>query len=112
MELLILVLAGIGIYYWIKASRRKKKELEKKRRDALILKYNSEEIADKIIAKQVWQGMNLEQLIDSWGTPLDTDDTVFKTKTKSTWKYGFAGKNRYRQKVMIENSVVVGWETK
>lgn len=83
---------------------------KRRRRKYLIEKYGSELIADKIMARSVWQGMTTEQLLDSWGRPEDIDEKVFKTKTKETWKYGNNGKNRYRQRVYIEDSYVVGWQ--
>jgi hypothetical protein len=80
-----------------------------RRRKYLIEKYGIE-IAERIIAKEVWQGMTSGQLVDSWGRPEDRDETVYKTKTKETWKYGNNGKNRYRQRVYVENDCVVGWQ--
>jgi len=112
MTIILAIAAGIAIYYLIKVSNRRKAERLKARRDALIAKYGSEDIADKIIAKKIWQGMTTEQLGESWGKPQDIDDSVLKTKTKATWKYGRIAKNRYSQKVMIEDGQVVGWENK
>jgi hypothetical protein len=75
----------------------------------LIKKYGPE-IGKLIFAKRVWQGMTTEQLLDSWGDPEDLDEKVLKSKTKQVWKYGNNGRNRYRQRVFIEDSVVVGWQ--
>jgi uncharacterized Rmd1/YagE family protein len=83
----------------------------RQRRKHLVEKYGSEEIADKIMARKVWQGMTSEQLIDSWGKPEDIDETVYKTKTKETWKYQQTGKNRFRDRVFFENGTVVGWQS-
>jgi hypothetical protein len=52
------------------------------------------------------------ELEDSWGKPLDIDQKIYKTKRKEVWKYGQIAKNRYSQKVTIEDGVVVGWENK
>jgi hypothetical protein len=90
--------------------RQREEEQRRLRREGLIAKYGSEEIADAIMAQKVWQGMTSEQLIESWGQPQDRDETVYKTKTKQTWKYGNNGKNRYRQRVYVENDCVVGWQ--
>lgn len=96
---ILIVIAWVTIAHFKKVQRRK----------YLVEKYGLE-IAEKIIAKEVWQGMTCEQLIDSWGRPEDRDETVYKTKTKQTWKYGNNGKNRYRQRVYVENDCVVGWQ--
>jgi hypothetical protein len=58
----------------------------------------------------IWQGMSQEQLMDSRGPPEDREQTVYKTKIKQTWKYGRIGKNRFRERIYVENGVVVGWK--
>lgn len=79
------------------------------RRQRLVAKYG-EQIADMIIARQVWQGMSEEQLAESWGAPVDRDYEVKKAKTKETWKYGQTGKNRFSNRVYLEDGIVVGWK--
>jgi hypothetical protein len=54
--------------------------------------------------------MSSEQLIDSWGNPVGIDHDVYKTTTKETWKYGQTGKNRFKDRVYLENGTVVGWK--
>jgi hypothetical protein len=81
------------------------------RRQRLVAKYG-EKIADMIISAQVWQGMTEEQLVESWGTPVDKDYEIKKTKTKETWKYGQTGKNRFSNRVYLEDGVVIGWSNK
>ncbi|MDP3008454.1 MAG: TerD family protein [Methylococcales bacterium] len=80
------------------------------RRNALIAKHGSAEVADKIINKEFWQGQTKEQLKDSRGTPADVDQKVLKTKTKEIWKYTQIAANRYALKITLENNLVVGWE--
>jgi hypothetical protein len=63
-----------------------------------------------IIARQVWQGMTDEQLTDSWGNPVDIGREIVRTKIKETWKYGQTGKNRFRNRVYLENGIVIGWK--
>ena len=29
---------------------------------------------------------------------------------KVTWKYGRIGKNRFRERIFVENGIVVGWK--
>ncbi|MDA9474740.1 hypothetical protein XI03_09545 [Bradyrhizobium sp. CCBAU 65884] len=79
------------------------------RRQRLVAKYG-EQIADMIIARQVWQGMTEEQLVEAWGAPVDRDYEVKKAKTKETWKYGQTGKNRFSNRVYLEDGIVIGWK--
>jgi hypothetical protein len=80
-----------------------------RRRRMLIGKYGPA-IAERILARQVWQGMTQEQLADSWGAPVDVGSEVTHAKTKEIWKYGQTGKNRFRERVYLENGIVVGWK--
>ncbi len=91
------------------AIRNRLEEL-RMRREELVARFGSEEIADAVIASKVWQGMSKDQLLESWGTPEDIDTKVYKMKTSETWKYGEIGKNRYSSKVFLENDFVVGWD--
>ena len=45
----------------------------------LVMKYG-EEITARIIARQVWQGMTDEQLIESWGNPADVGREIIKAR--------------------------------
>jgi hypothetical protein len=81
----------------------------RKRRERLVAAYG-EEAADRILARQVWQGMTDEQLIESWGLPADKDSEIKRTTAKETWKYNQTGKNRFRDRVYLENGVVIGWK--
>lgn len=85
---------------------------KKKRREALLKKYGDAEVVTLIMNKMFWQGQTQEQLRDSLGRPLDTDEKVLKTKTKVIWKYNRIGKNRYGLRITLENRIVVGWEQK
>jgi uncharacterized protein YecT (DUF1311 family) len=80
-----------------------------RRKKLLIAKYG-EATAVRIIAHEMWQGMTEEQLIDSWGSPVEIGSEVLRTKTKQVWKYGQTGKNRFSQRVTVENGIVTGWK--
>jgi uncharacterized protein YecT (DUF1311 family) len=80
------------------------------RRRRLSSKYG-EEIANMIMARQVWQGMTEEQLTESWGNPTDVGREVIRAKTRETWKYGQTGKNRFSNRVYLENGIVIGWKS-
>ena len=79
------------------------------RRKYLIQKYGRE-LGLRILTKAVWQGMTSEELADSRGNPVDIEHTVYKTKTKETWKYDKTGKNRFKVRIYLENGIVVGWK--
>lgn len=98
---IVLVLAIIVVALRSVARHRRKRRL---------IALYGEDIADRIIAKRVWQGMTAEQLRESWGRPADMDQTVYKTKTKTTWKYNQTGKNRFGDRIFLEDDVVVGWK--
>jgi len=82
------------------------------RRRALMEKYHDAALVERIMRKEVWQGMTQMQLIDSWGRPAATDEKVYKTKITHTFKYGESGRNRFHRRVRVENGIVVGWEQK
>jgi uncharacterized protein YecT (DUF1311 family) len=99
----LFVLFVIGLVFSLKianAARRKR---------LLIAKYG-DAIAARILARQIWQGMTEEQLIESWGRPVEIGSEVMRTKTKQIWKYGQTGKNRFRERVTVENGTVSGWK--
>jgi 16S rRNA C1402 N4-methylase RsmH len=76
----------------------------------LVGKYG-EEIAARIAARNVWQGMTVEQLIESWGSPADIAREIVKARKKETWKYVQTGKNRFANRIYLENGIVIGWKT-
>jgi hypothetical protein len=69
----VLILVGLAIAYWFVRRARLKREEEARRlrREGLIAKYGSAQIADAIIAQKIWQRMTGEQLVDSWGRPAE-----------------------------------------
>ncbi|MGE8131681.1 hypothetical protein ACQKQD_32510 [Methylobacterium sp. NPDC080182] len=87
-----------------------KRRARKRRYDRLMAKYGDASIVDRIMAAEMWQGMTAEMLTDSWGRPVDRDREVYKTRTTETWKYGQTGKNRFKNRVVVENDVVVGFK--
>jgi hypothetical protein len=65
---------------------------------------------ERRLAHSIWQGMTDEQLLESWGGPADKDYEIKKATTKETWKYGQTGRNRFSNRVFLENGVVIGWK--
>lgn len=101
----IAVLSGINRRERLKAEQRRLAA----ERQRLIDKYGIVD-AERILARQVWQGMTHEQLIESWGNPVDQEVEIKRAKTKETWKYNQIGRNRYASRVFLENGVVIGWK--
>ena len=99
--LFLVFLALLGVVVKISNSAR--------RRRMLIAKYGDAD-AERILAGHVWQGMTEEQLIDSWGRPVEIGSEVTRAKTKEIWKYSQTGKNRFKERVTLENGVVSGWK--
>jgi len=79
------------------------------RRKRLIEKYGRD-LGLRILSGTVWQGMTSEELLDSRGVPIDKDQTLYKTKINETWKYKQTGKNRFKERIYLENGIVVGWK--
>lgn len=103
--------ALVTIFLFYLLDKNKKAKIAR-RRAYLISKYHDEEIVDKIMKSLIWQGMSEEQLLDSWGSPHNVDTKIYKTKTKKTYKYAPIGRRQYAQRVVVEDSEVVGWDHK
>ena len=86
--------------------------INRNRRQHLLAKYGDLAVVERIMARKVWQGMSVEQLIDSWGRPVDVGRKVYKTKSVETYKYNQTGRNRFASRVTVEGGQVVGWEQK
>jgi len=82
------------------------------RRKRMMEKYGDPQIVDLIMAEKICQGMTREQLHDSWGKPDDIAERLLKTKKVETFKYTKLGRNRFANRVEVENGVVVGWQTR
>src|SRR3954447_22162398 len=64
----------IGGYFWYSAAKRQRRKAQ------LTEKYQSEDIAERIMRRTIWEGESAEQLLDSVGQPSAIDDHVLKTK--------------------------------
>ena len=102
-KVFLFLLFIVGLFAAVKISN------SARRKRLLIAKYG-EATAARILARHIWQGMTEEQLIDSWGRPVEVGSEVMRTKTKEIWKYGQTGKNRFRERVTVENGIVSGWK--
>jgi len=106
MELIVLIAIVGGLWLAISALMRAEK------RKRLLAKYGDPEIVRQIMDRTIWQGETKEQLVDSLGSPVDIDTKVLKAKIRETWKYYRTGKNRFNLRVILEDSIVVGWDKK
>jgi Mg2+/citrate symporter len=86
--------------------------LNVRRRLKLMAKYNDQHAVDMIMSKRIWEGMTEAQLIEAWGKPAEIDERVLKTKTAHVYKYNRSGKASFRDKVKLDDGVVIGWEQK
>jgi len=107
----IFIVGGVigAIVVFNNIRRREEERRRAGERQRLVDKYG-DEIADRILAHTIWQGMTEEQLLESWGGPVDKDQEIKKATTKETWKYGQTGRNRFSNRVFLENGIVIGWK--
>jgi len=83
----------------------------KARMDNLVSRFG-QEIATKILQRQVWKGQTMEMLMEARGRPAAVDENVMKTKTKKVLKYDMITRGRFRLRVTVEDGQVVGWDHK
>ncbi len=104
--ILILVAAAVLVFAAFALAKRS-------RYSRLLQKYGGDEkLVDALISKTIWQGMTEAQLLDSWGKPAAIEEKVMKTKVKQVFKYRPTAANRYRDKVTLEDGLIVGWDQK
>jgi hypothetical protein len=102
--ILILVAAAVLVFAAFALAKRS-------RYSRLLQKYGGDEkLVDALISKTIWQGMTEAQLLDSWGKPAAIEEKVMKTKIKQVFKYRPTAANRYRDKVTLEDGLIVGWD--
>ena len=103
--LLLLVAAGVLVFV--------ARGLAKNSRYAkLMAKYGDEKLVHALVTQTFWQGMTIDQLKDSWGEPVAVEQKVMKTKVREIYKYKPLGKNRFRDKVTLEDGIITGWDQK
>lgn len=97
---ILIVVGAIAIIAWYKAHRRAHRLAQ------LRSKYTDEDIVQRIMRHEVWQGQTTDQLRDSRGEPASVDGGLLKTRKREVWKYHRSGKNRYRLRITLDNDVV------
>ena len=102
---LVVIVVIVALVMANRASKRRKR-IEELRR-----KY-PEDIVQRILAGQIWQGQTEGQLIDALGSPAEVDRKVLKTMRREIWKYGRMSARRFRLRITVENGTVAGWDHK
>lgn len=95
-----IAVVALAIVAWLNARRRLR----------LLAKYGDQEVVNLIMHKKVWEGMTQDQLLESWGRPAEIDERVLKTKTAHVYKYNPSGKNAFRDRVKLDDGIVIGWD--
>ena len=72
-------------------------------------KYGDENIVQRIMRRNYWQGQTADQLRDSLGNPSAVDKNLLKTRKREVWKYQPTGVNRFRLRITLDDDVVVGY---
>lgn len=100
------LLAATAVMQRTDEEQTRQRELD--RRAALVARFG-DDIAARIVAREIWLGQTDEQLRASLGEPIDIDEKVMTTKTRQVWKYDQVGANRFITRVTLENGIVTGW---
>jgi hypothetical protein len=104
----IFIVLGVAVLWFAAFALAKRSRYAR-----LLQKYGGDQkLVDALMTKTIWQGMTAEQLRDSWGEPVSIEEKVMKTKIKQVFKYKQVAKDRYRDKVTLEDGVIVGWDQK
>lgn len=75
-------------------------------------KYGNEEIVQRILRHNFWEGQSSEQLRDALGAPLAIDNALLKTRKREVWKYNQRGKNRFGLRITLDDDRVAYWDQK
>jgi hypothetical protein len=110
----VALIIGYAIFQAAQARAKEKARLAEleERRQQLLAKYGDDQIVSRIMGHEIWQGQSHEQLLDSMGAPVGTDQKVMKRHQRQVWKYHQTGVNRYGLRVTLEDGLVVGWDEK
>jgi hypothetical protein len=92
---------------WWNGLQRRRALAERQR---MLAERFGQDIAVRIMRRDVWQDQTLEMLLESRGKPVDVKERVWKARTKHTLCYDPIGKNRYALRIHLEDGIVVGWD--
>lgn len=108
--ILAIIIVSVGLYFIGHFDGK----MKKKAIASLLEKYKDQDIVDKIMNDEYWQGMTESMLFDSLGAPGKHKEDVLKERVKI--KYYFnpfedgQENTKYKFEVTVENDLVVGWK--
>lgn len=106
----VLVVLG-GMVAKIVVGRRREAHWAE-RRAQLFNKYRDEDVVEKIMSRMIWKHMSRDQLVDSWGQPVQEGQKRDGNRTKEVFRYRPMPGRPFGQRVILENGRVIGWDTK
>jgi hypothetical protein len=116
ISIIVLLVSILFAIFWY----NKKVAAEAKARDEAARQTRADELAARfgaddarrIQGQELWQGATSAMVLEMFGAPIQIDEKILKTKTKTTYKYFQTGKNRFALKITLDNGVVVKWDDK
>ena len=102
----IAVVLGVILLLAIREDSRRRARIQ-----ALRDKY-PEDVVQRILAGQIWQGQTEDQLVDTLGRPVEVDRKILKTMRREIWKYKQTSAQRFGLRITVENGYVSGWDHK
>jgi hypothetical protein len=98
--LAVLGLIGVGAGYW--------KWLQIRRASRLRAKYLDPELAQRLIAGEIWEGQTPEELEDAVGKPVSVNHVKRAGVEREVWNY-LPYEGRYRMRVTLDDGLVASW---
>jgi hypothetical protein len=89
-----------------------RQDVRKRARIQALREKYPEDVVQRILSGQIWQGQSDDQLVDTLGRPVDIDRKVLKTMRREIWKYKQTSAQRFGLRITVENGYVVGWDHK
>ena len=102
--ILFVFLAFLGLLaavpFWLEANRKR----------ALVRADGHHEASRAIVDRRLFAGMKEAELRQAWGPPEEIETRTVRGGRKETWLYGGIGGRRFRNRVYLENGVLVAWK--
>ena len=100
--LAVVIVVGRSVAGWVTRARRK---------SDFVQRYG-QEIADRLLRREVWIGQTEQQLVEACGAPAAYDESATAEHYTRVYKYQPSGKNRYRVRVTVVDGVVSRWDSR
>jgi hypothetical protein len=113
LDWIVTIIAALAALAFLAPALRRAQERRAERdRDRFIREHFGESpYLSDILNRRIRVGMSEDELIASWGSPIEVDERVLKTKVVHTYKYAQVSARTFRQRVKLEDGLVVGWTT-